>query len=197
MRQTRHHSRHGSWGQRLMQALADRSTSMVESKASIAPHERVWYDQFTSTDWVHDAIADSHRVKALRSRKDFWGRVRVALDGSQGWILSALCGFVVALVAYVVDVAEATVFDFKDGYCATAWYLNEKVNKLPSGLMMHRIRSQLTCRHSNAVPEGRVTTGKVGLKPSVQIHWAKCGPISRYIWHPSSVLPVFLVGLHC
>lgn len=115
-----------------MQALADRSTSMVESKASIAPHERVWYDQFTSTDWVHDAIADSHRVKALRSRKDFWGRVRVALDGSQGWILSALCGFVVALVAYVVDVAEATVFDFKDGYCATAWYLNEKVNKLPS-----------------------------------------------------------------
>nr|AXS58666.1 CLC chloride channel homeolog p [Epichloe coenophiala] len=126
VRQTRHHSRHGSWGQRLMQALADRSTSMVESKASIAPHERVWYDQFTSTDWVHDAIADSHRVKALRSRKDFWGRVRVALDGSQGWILSALCGFVVALVAYVVDVAEATVFDFKDGYCATAWYLNEK-----------------------------------------------------------------------
>ncbi|QPH12616.1 hypothetical protein C2857_004865 [Epichloe festucae Fl1] len=126
VRQTRHHSRHGSWGQRLMQALADRSTSMAESKASIAPHERVWYDQFTSTDWVHDAIADSHRVKALRSRKDFWGRVRVALDGSQGWILSALCGFVVALVAYVVDVAEATVFDFKDGYCATAWYLNEK-----------------------------------------------------------------------
>ncbi|KAK2605963.1 hypothetical protein QQS21_003589 [Conoideocrella luteorostrata] len=126
VRQTRHHSRHGSWGQRLMQALADRASSMAESKGSIFPHERVWYDQFTSTDWVHDTIADSHRVKALRSRKDFWGRVRVAFDGSQGWILSALCGFIVALVAYVVDVAEVTVFDFKDGYCAKSWYMNEK-----------------------------------------------------------------------
>ncbi|KAG5963514.1 hypothetical protein E4U58_003547 [Claviceps cyperi] len=126
VRQSRHHSRHGSWGQRFMQALSDRNISVADFKGAAAPHERVWYDQFTSTDWVHDAIADSHRVKALRSRKDFWGRVRVALDGSQGWILSALCGFVVALIAYVVDVAEVMVFDFKDGYCAKAWYKNEK-----------------------------------------------------------------------
>ncbi|POR32156.1 H(+)/Cl(-) exchange transporter 3 [Tolypocladium paradoxum] len=99
---------------------------MSESKGSIFPDERVWYDQFTSTDWVHDTIADSHRVKALRSRKDFWGRVRVALDGAQGWILSALSGVIIALIAYTVDVAESTVFDFKDGYCARAWYLDEK-----------------------------------------------------------------------
>lgn len=110
-----------------MQALSDRTTSMTESKGSIFPDERVWYDQFTSTDWVHDAIADSHRVKALRSRKDFWGRVRVALDGSQGWILSAICGFAVAIIAYAIDVAESTVFDYKDGYCSKAWYFNEKV----------------------------------------------------------------------
>ncbi|GJN66569.1 hypothetical protein PLICBS_000587 [Purpureocillium lilacinum] len=103
---------------------------MSESKGSIFPDERVWYDQFTSTDWVHDTIADSHRVKALRSRKDFWGRVRVAFDGSQGWILSALSGFVVALIAYTVDVSESTVFDYKDGYCARAWYLDEKVSIL-------------------------------------------------------------------
>ncbi|KAG6005463.1 hypothetical protein E4U21_007932 [Claviceps maximensis] len=126
VRQSRHHSRHESWGQRLMQALDNRNTTTAESKNSIAPHERVWYDQFTSTDWVHDAIADSHRVKALRSRKDFWGRICVAFDGSQGWILTALCGFVIALVAYVVDVAEVMVFDFKDGYCLKAWYQNEK-----------------------------------------------------------------------
>ncbi|KAG5997982.1 hypothetical protein E4U43_002543 [Claviceps pusilla] len=126
VRQSRHHSRHESWGQRLMQALDNRNTPLAESKSSISPHERVWYDQFTSTDWVHDAIADSHRVKALRSRKDFWGRVCVAFDGSQGWILSALCGFIIALVAYVVDVAEVIVFDFKDGYCSKTWWKNEK-----------------------------------------------------------------------
>ncbi|EXV03442.1 voltage gated chloride channel [Metarhizium robertsii] len=126
VRQTRHHSRQGSWGQRLMQSLSDRNTSMSDTKASTVPDERVWYDQFTSTDWVHDTIADSHRVKALRSRKDFWGRVRVMLDGCQGWILSAVCGLVIAIIAYAIDVAEVTIFDFKDGYCSRAWYLNEK-----------------------------------------------------------------------
>ena len=110
-----------------MQALSDRSTSMSESKGSLFPDERVWYDQFTSTDWVHDTIADSYRVKELRSRKDFWGRVRVTLDGAQGWILSALCGFVIALIAYTIDVAESTLFDLKDGYCAKKWYINEQV----------------------------------------------------------------------
>ncbi|RYP01237.1 hypothetical protein DL765_010868 [Monosporascus sp. GIB2] len=113
--------------QRLIQALADRSESMTESKASIFNQdERVWYDQFTSTDWVRDSIADSYRVQALRSRKDFWGRVIALFDSAQGWILSAVVGFLVALLAYCVDVAETTIFDFKDGFCARAWYLREK-----------------------------------------------------------------------
>ena len=51
----------------------------------------------------------------------------VTLDGAQGWFLSALCGAIIALIAYSVDVAESTVFDFKDGFCAKAWYLDEKV----------------------------------------------------------------------
>ncbi|KAM0436050.1 hypothetical protein ACHAPT_002942 [Fusarium lateritium] len=124
---SRHHSRHPSWGSRIIHALSDRhGSSMAESKGTIFPDERVWYDQFTSTDWVHDAIADSYRVKQLRSRKDVWGRVRIIFDGAQGWILSALCGFIVALMAYTVDVAESSVFDFKEGYCDRAWYLNRQ-----------------------------------------------------------------------
>ncbi|KAL6815712.1 chloride channel [Trichoderma sp. SZMC 28013] len=123
-RGTRHHSRRSSWSARLVHAFSDRS--MSESKGSIFPDERVWYDQFTSTDWMHDTIADSYRVRALRSRKDFWGRVLTTIDGSQGWILSALCGFVIALIAYAVDKAESVFFDFKDGYCSRAWYFDEK-----------------------------------------------------------------------
>ena len=112
----------------MISALSDRQDSSVaESKGSIFPDERVWYDQFTSTDWVHDSIADAYRVKALRSRKDFWGRIYVLFDGAQGWILSALVGFVVACLAYVVNVTESTVFDYKDGYCALHWYWSEKV----------------------------------------------------------------------
>lgn len=103
---------------------------MTESKGSGVGDDRVWYDQFTSTDWVHDAIADSHRVKALRGRKGFLGRVLVMLDGVQGWILSALTGFIIALVAYTVNVTESTMFDWKDGYCSRSWYLRERVSYL-------------------------------------------------------------------
>ncbi|KAI1403973.1 chloride channel [Hypoxylon fuscum] len=122
----RYHNRHESWGQRLIQALSDRQDPMAESKGSLLADDRIWYDQFTSTDWVHDSIADAYRVKRLRSRKDFWGRLIVLLDGAQGWILSAVVGFLVAVLAYCVDVAETTIFDYKDGYCARGWYLREK-----------------------------------------------------------------------
>lgn len=99
---------------------------MSESKTSLYQDDRVWYDQFTSTDWVHDSIADAYRAKALRSRTDFWGRVQLLLDGAQGWILSALVGFIVAVIAYAINVSEQVLFDWKDGYCQTSWYLSEK-----------------------------------------------------------------------
>lgn len=99
---------------------------MSESKASIYQDDRVWYDQFTSTDWVHDSIADAYRAKALRSRTDFWGRLQLVFDGAQGWILSAVVGFVVAVIAYAINVSEQVLFDWKDGYCQTSWSLSEK-----------------------------------------------------------------------
>lgn len=84
--------------------------------------ERVWYDQFTSTDWVHDSIADGHRVRELRRRKDFRGRLYAWFDGAQGWIIVAIIGLIVACIAYCVDVTEAAIFDYKKGYCTQKWY---------------------------------------------------------------------------
>ncbi|KAL3417333.1 voltage gated chloride channel [Phlyctema vagabunda] len=127
LRAARHHSRAGSLGQRLASAFSSHGLdSMRESKHSLFPDDRVWYDQFTSTDWVHDSIADAHRVKALRSRKDIRGRIEALFDGAQGWILSALVGCIVATIAYLVNVSEAPVFDWKDGYCADGWFISEK-----------------------------------------------------------------------
>lgn len=100
---------------------------MVESKSSLFADERVWYDQFTSTDWVHDSILDAYRIKNLRARKDFRGRIKAAFDGTQGWILSALVGCITAVMAYIVDVSEAPVFDWKDGYCSRGFFISEKV----------------------------------------------------------------------
>jgi chloride channel 3/4/5 len=99
-----------------------------DSKGSIYPDDRVWYDQFTSTDWVHDSIADAYRLKALRARRDLRGRLYAFFDGSQGWILSALVGCITATIAYLVDIAEPPVFDFKQGHCSDGWYKSERVS---------------------------------------------------------------------
>ncbi|KAJ5921164.1 hypothetical protein N7466_009490 [Penicillium verhagenii] len=84
--------------------------------------ERTWYDQFTSTDWVHDSIADAARLRQLRRRKDVRGRLLSWFDGAQGWILVALTGCITAAIAYFVDVSEDKMFDAKFGFCTTRWF---------------------------------------------------------------------------
>jgi chloride channel 3/4/5 len=86
--------------------------------------ERVWYDQFTSTDWVHDSIADGFRKRELRRRKDIRGRLWLLFDSAQGWILVAVIGCITALFAYFIDVTEASIFDYKEGFCTKVWYWN-------------------------------------------------------------------------
>lgn len=88
--------------------------------------ERVWYDQFTSTDWVHDSIADAFRVRDLRSRKDIRGRIYAWFDGAQGWILVAIIGVITACIAYFVNVTETAIFDIKEGYCKEGWYFGKR-----------------------------------------------------------------------
>ena len=125
----RNHSRANSWGLRLASALGSDRTldaGLAASKASLFTDERVWYDQFTSTDWVHDSIADAFRVRDLRSRKDIRGRLYAWFDGAQGWILVAIIGFITACIAYFVNVTETSIFDVKEGYCKGGWYFSKR-----------------------------------------------------------------------
>ncbi|EAT79648.1 chloride channel protein [Parastagonospora nodorum] len=119
-----------SFSQRLVNALGERRGGLEESMhsvhASLWQDNRVWYDQFTSTDWVHDNIADAYRVRALRSRKDVRGRMLAWFDGAQGWILVALIGMLTAVCAYFVNTTETTLFDWKQGYCTKQWNLSRK-----------------------------------------------------------------------
>ena len=129
LRLQKHHSRAGSLGVRLASALGWERGSLnglAESKVSLFTDERVWYDQFTSTDWVHDSIADAFRLRDLKSRKDFRGRLYAWFDGSQGWILVAIIGCITACIAYFITKTETSVFELKEGYCTGHWYLNSK-----------------------------------------------------------------------
>ena len=129
LRQSIHHRRSSSLGVRLVTGASTGwrggESGLSESKGSIFMDERVWYDQFTSTDWVHDSIADNFRVRDLRSRKDIRGRIYAWLDGAQGWILVAIIGCLTACVAYFVDVTETAIFDIKEGYCRERLFLSK------------------------------------------------------------------------
>ncbi|KZF21498.1 voltage-gated protein/chloride channel-like protein [Xylona heveae TC161] len=139
------HHRKGSFGQRLAAALGSdgwQDSNLEDSKISFYRDDRVWYDQFTSTDWVHDSIADAFRVKDLRNRKDLRGRVYAWFDGAQGWILVAIIGCITAAIAYLVDITETPIFDLKDGYCTIGWYRSKK--KCCAGLDEHVCPSWLS-----------------------------------------------------
>lgn len=129
---TRNHSRANSWGgahagsqHHRMLSFSGHATGTGMGNGSSILQDRVWYDQFTSTDWVHDSIADGLRVRALKSRRDVRGRFIAWFDGAQGWILVAIIGCIVALIAYFVDLMESAIFDLKEGYCSTGWYLSK------------------------------------------------------------------------
>lgn len=134
LRRTRNHSRRNSQ----VKPSSRRGSSGDEGRpASLPPSmkngltassfldERMWYDQFTSTDWVHDSIADGARLRALRRRKDIRGRLLAWFDGAQGWILVALIGCITAAIAYFVDISEDAVFDMKIGFCSTHYFASQ------------------------------------------------------------------------
>ncbi|MCJ1314681.1 hypothetical protein MMC25_008363 [Agyrium rufum] len=128
LRQSMHLRRSGSLGARLASAFSPNwsrhDPGPAESKSSIFADERVWYDQFTSTDWVHDSIADNFRVRDLRARRDFWGRMYARFDGAQGWLVVAIVGCLTACTAYFVDITETAIFDVKEGFCKERWLLS-------------------------------------------------------------------------
>lgn len=127
----RNHSRKGSLARKISRALRTDSAYDDDQDTQHGVPEkfqddRTWYDQFTSTDWVHDSIADAYRVKELRSRRDWKGRIEALFDGAQGWVLVAIIGCLTAGVAYCIDVTESTIFDYKTGYCSTKWWYSKR-----------------------------------------------------------------------
>lgn len=105
--------------------MVNSASHLDQSQPSLL-HERVWYDQFTSTDWIHDSLMDAFRVKALQARKGWHGRVERLYDAAQGWVLVAIIGFLTACLAYFVNVTERILFDYKAGYCSYSWALDVK-----------------------------------------------------------------------
>lgn len=130
LRVSKNHSRANSQAVRFggggAEGIREEGGQGLTKPLAVAPYsdDRVWYDQFTSTDWVHDSIADGIRLRELRSRRDIRGRLLAWFDGAQGWILVAVIGLITAVVAYFVDVTENSIYDLKEGFCSDNWFIS-------------------------------------------------------------------------
>ncbi|KAF1951465.1 chloride channel-like protein 3 [Byssothecium circinans] len=81
--------------------------------------ERLPYNDYTTIDWLHDLVKDSYRVRTLQARRGLRYRAISLFDSCSGWIAVVAIGALTACVAFVVDVAVATVSDWKLGYCVS------------------------------------------------------------------------------
>ncbi|KAI1547337.1 EriC Chloride channel protein EriC [Pyrenophora tritici-repentis] len=80
--------------------------------------ERLPYNDYTTIDWLHDLVKDSYRFRHIQSRRGLRYTLIPYLDACSGWIAVVVIGALTACVAFVVDIAVATVSDWKVGYCS-------------------------------------------------------------------------------
>lgn len=89
--------------------------------------ERLPYNDYTTIDWLHDLVKDSFRSRSIHTQRGIRGFIGSVFESGQGWLAAALIGILTACVAFCVDVAEATVSDWKLGYCKTNIFSNREV----------------------------------------------------------------------
>lgn len=94
------------------------------------------YEDFTTIDWVQDAVQEQRRRRARRRKgADFWDKegtfgwrrkVREAYDAGQTWLVVTIVGSIIGLNAAFLNIVTEWLSDIKLGYCTTAFYLNEQ-----------------------------------------------------------------------
>ncbi|KAL8695826.1 MAG: hypothetical protein Q9224_003132 [Gallowayella concinna] len=104
--------------------------------ATTSVGERLPYNDYTTIDWLHDLVKDSFRSRSIHAQRGIRGVLASNFESGQGWIAAALIGVLTACVAFCVDVAEATVSDWKLGYCTSNILSNREkccIERHPSG----------------------------------------------------------------
>ncbi len=71
-------------------------------------------------------VKDSFHSRSVHSRQGLRYVILSAFDACQGWIAAAVIGVLTACVAFCVDVAVATVSDWKLGYCRSNMFANRE-----------------------------------------------------------------------
>jgi chloride channel 3/4/5 len=73
---------------------------------------------------INIQVKDSYRFRYIQSRRGLRYKAFSLFDAASGWIAVILIGGLTACVAFIVDIAVATVSDWKQGYCTRNPFLN-------------------------------------------------------------------------
>ncbi|KAI9288334.1 Cl channel CLC-3 [Umbelopsis sp. AD052] len=88
------------------------------------------YEDFTTTDWVKDAVHERQRKSALQSmnkNSDSWRSWwALTFESAQTWIVISLVGATIGLNSALIAIITDWLSDIKMGYCSTGWWLNQK-----------------------------------------------------------------------
>lgn len=94
------------------------------------------YEDFTTIDWVQDAVNEQARRRVHRTQgSGFWDRegtfgwrrkVRESYDAGQAWLVVTIVGVAIGLNSAFLNIVTEWLADIKLGYCTTAFYLNEQ-----------------------------------------------------------------------
>ncbi|KAJ6144984.1 chloride channel protein [Penicillium chermesinum] len=93
------------------------------------------YEDFTTIDWVQDAIYEQSRRRAKRrSGSGFWNqegtfgwrrKLVESYDAGQAWLVVTLVGMAIGLNSALLNIITEWLSDIKLGHCTTAFYLNK------------------------------------------------------------------------
>ncbi|KAI9928401.1 hypothetical protein ASPWEDRAFT_108880 [Aspergillus wentii DTO 134E9] len=94
------------------------------------------YEDFTTIDWVQDAVHEQARRRAKRREGSaFWDqegtfgwrrKVRESYDAGQAWLVITIVGAAIGLNSAFLNIITEWLSDIKLGHCTTAFYLNEQ-----------------------------------------------------------------------
>lgn len=94
------------------------------------------YEDFTTIDWVQDAVHEQARRRAKRREGfGFWEKegalgwrrkVSESYDAGQAWLVVTIVGAAIGLNSALLNIITEWLSDIKLGYCTTGFYLNEQ-----------------------------------------------------------------------
>ncbi|KAL1922632.1 uncharacterized protein VTP21DRAFT_10171 [Calcarisporiella thermophila] len=87
---------------------------------------RVWVDDYTTIDWIHDHVKERIRVRKMRQFKGLGAAWRNVWDRSQAWLLVTITGVITACIAALISIVSEWLTDLKNGYCTTNFRFNRK-----------------------------------------------------------------------